>query len=60
MAEEPLTIHAVCPLLAPVYVRPYVLDEEHRRSRWQERVATGHTEALHLTVLLEIATPVAA
>lgn len=59
--RELLAIPTDRPLPTRVYyVRPYVLDEEHRRRRWQDRIATGETAPLPLAALLEIATPVPA
>ena len=34
-----------------------LVDQGHRRRRWQARVATGDTQALNLVALLAIAEP---
>ena len=58
MPAELLTVPAERPLPGRLVVRPYVLDDVHRRRRWEARVATGSTEAINLAVLIEIAEPI--
>lgn len=60
MPAELLTVPAELPLPARLVVRPYILDDLHRRRRWEARVANQNTEALNLALLIEIAEPIPA